>query len=154
MLKRLPCAGQPPQHRIAQPQVSHTHKKERERYHSADRGWYSQSYCFSSSQVQVWELVYEEGWAPRNWCFQTVVLEKAVESSLDSKEIQPVRPKGNKLWIFIGRTESEALVLWPPGGKNWLIGKDPDVGNDWRQEEKGTTEDEMVGWHHRLDGHK
>ena len=100
------------------------------------------------------ELDYKESWEPKNWCFWTVVLEKTLESLLDCKEIQPVHPKGNQSWIFIGRTEAEAEapVLWPPDAKNWLIGKDPDAGKDWRQE-KRVTEDEMVGWHHRLDGH-
>ena len=152
MLKSLSLTRRPPKHRIIQPQVSE--KKKRERHHFADKGWYSLSYGFSSSQVQMWELVYKEGWAPKNWCFQTVVLEKTLESPLDSKEIKPVHPKGNQLWIFTGRTDAEAPILWPPDVKNWLIGKDPDAGKDWRQEEKGMTEDEMVGWHHRFDGHK
>ena len=104
----------------------------------------------------MWELDYKESWAPKNWCFFTAVLEKTLESPLDCKEIQPVHPKGNQSWIFIGRTDAEAeiLILWPPDGKNWLTGKDPDAGKDWRQEEKGTTEDEMVGWHRQLDGHE
>ena len=103
----------------------------------------------------MWELDYKEGWVPKNWCFWTVVLEKTLERPLDCKEIQPVHPKGNQSWIFIGRTHSEAEtpILWPPDVKNWLTGKDPDAGKDWRQEEKGMTEDEMVGWHHWLDGH-
>ena len=98
-----------------------------------------------------WELDYKESWAPKNWCFWTVVLEKTLQSPLDSKEIQPVHPKGDQSWIFIGRTDAEAEtpILWPPDGKNWLIWKDPDAGKDWRWEEKGMTEDEMVGWHHR-----
>ena len=102
----------------------------------------------------MWELNYKESWALKNWCFRTVVLEKTLESSLDCKEIQPVHPKGNQPWIFIGRTDAvaEALILWPPDSKNWLIGKDPDAGKDWRQEERLMTEDEMVGWHHQLDG--
>ena len=104
----------------------------------------------------MWELDHKESWAPKNWCFWTVVLEKALESPLDNKEIQPIHPKGNQSWIFIGRTdaEAEALIIWSPDVKNWLIGKDPDAGKDWRQEEKGTTEDEMVGWHHWLNGHE
>ena len=104
----------------------------------------------------MWELDYKESWAPKNWCFWTVVLEKTLQSPLDYKEIQPVHPKGNKSWVFIGRTDAEAeiLILWPPDGKNWLTGKDSDVGKDWRQEEKGTTEDEMVGWRHWLNGHE
>ena len=107
---------------------------------------------FSSSHVWMWELDYKESWVPKNWCFWTVVLEKSLESLLDSKEIQPVHPKGNQSWIFIGRTDAEAEtpVLWPPDVKNWLIGKDSDAGKDWRQEEKGMTEDDMVGWHHQL----
>ena len=104
----------------------------------------------------MWDLDHKEGWAPKNWCFWTVVLEKTLESPLDSKEIQPVHPKGNQSWIFIGRTdaEAEAPMLWPPDGKNWVTGKDPDAGKDWRQEEKGTTEDEMVEWNHWLNGHE
>ena len=104
----------------------------------------------------MWELDYKETWALKNWCFWTVVFEKTLEDPLDSKEIQPVHPKENQSWIFIGRTDAEAetLILWPLDGKNWLIGKDPDAGKDWRWEEKGTTEDEMFGWHHRLDGYE
>ena len=102
----------------------------------------------------MWELGYKESWEPKNWCFWTVVLEKTLESSLDFKEIKAVNPKGNRSWIFIGRTdvEAEAPVLWPPDEKNWLFRKDPDAGKDWRQEEKETTENEMVRWHHWLDG--
>ena len=97
----------------------------------------------------------EEGWAPKNWCVWIVVLEKTLEGPLDCKEIQQVNPKGNQSWIFIGGTDAKAdtPTLWPPNVKNWLIEKDHDAGKDWRQEEKGTTEDEMVGWHHWLDGH-
>jgi len=103
----------------------------------------------------MWELGHKESWA-QNWCFWTVVLEKTPESPSDCKEIQPVHPKGNQSWIFTGRTDAEAkaLILWPPDAKSWLIGKDPDAGKDWGWEEKGTTEDEMVGWHHWLDGHE
>ena len=110
----------------------------------------SQGYGFSSSHVWMWELDYKESWAPKNWCFWTVVLEKTLESPLDCKKIQPVHSKGDQSWIFIGRTDAEAEtpILWPPDAKSWLIGKDPDAGKDWRQEEKGTTEDEMFGWHH------
>ena len=110
---------------------------------------------FSSSHVWKWVLGYQEGWAPKDWCFWTVVLEKTLESPLDCKEIKPVNPKGNQSWIFIGRTdaEAEAPILWPPDVKNWLTGKDPDAGRDWRQE-KGMTEDEMVGWHHQLNWHE
>ena len=104
----------------------------------------------------MWELDHKEGWAPKNWCFWTVVLEKTLESPLDCKEIQPVNSKGNKAWIFIGRTnaEAETPALWSPDAKNWLIGKDPDAGKDWSQEKKGITEDEIVGWHHRLNGYE
>ena len=100
----------------------------------------------------MWELDHKESWALKNWCFWTAVLKKTLESPLDCKEIKPVNPKGNQSWIFIGRTyaEAEAPILWPPDAKSWFIRKDPDTGKDWRQEEKGTTEDEMVGWHHRL----
>ena len=104
----------------------------------------SHSYGFSSSHVWMWELDYKESWAPKNWCFWTVVFEKILESLLDCEEIKPVNPKGNQSWIFIGRTDSEAPILWPPDVKNWLIGKDPDAGKDWRQE-KGTIERKMVG---------
>ena len=102
----------------------------------------------------MWELDYKESWALKNWYFWTVVLENTLESPLDSKEIQPVHLKGNQSWIFIGRIddETETPILWPPDAENWLIWKDPDAGKDWRWEEKGTAEDEMVGWHHRLDG--
>ena len=96
---------------------------------------------------------WKESWVPKNWCFWPVVLEKTLESPLDIKEIQPVHTKGNQPWIFIGRTDAKSLILWPPDAKNWLTGKDSDAGQDWRQE-KGTTEDKMVGWHHRLNGHE
>ena len=125
-----------------------------QRHHFADKGLSSQSYVFSSSHVWMWKLDHKKGWAPKNWCFRTVVLEKTLKRSLDSKEIKPVNPKGNQPWIFIGKTvaEAEAPILWPPDVKSQLIRKDPDAGKDWRQEEKGTTEDEMVGWHHWLNG--
>ena len=112
--------------------------------------------AFPVVRVWMWELVHKESWAPKNWCFWTVVLEKTLQSPLDCKEIQPVHPKGNQSWIFIRRTdaEAEALILWPPDTKSWRIWKDPDAGKDWRREEKGTTEDEMVGWHHWLNGHE
>ena len=121
-----------------------------------NKGLSSQSYGFSSSHVWMWELDYKESWVPKNWCFWTVVLEKTLESALDCKEIQPVHSEGNQFWLFIGRTnaEAETPILWPPNVKNWLIWKDPDAGKDWRQEEKGMTEDEMVGWHHQLNGHE
>ena len=100
----------------------------------------------------MWELDYKESWIPKSWCFRTVLLEETLESPLDCKEIQPAHPKGDQSWIFIGRTDAEAPILWPHDKKNWLIGKDPDAGTDWGQEEKGMTEDEMVGWYHRLNG--
>ena len=117
-----------------------------------DNGPYRQNYGFSSSHAWMWELDHKESWVPKNWCFWTVVLEKTLESPLDSKEIKPVNTKGNQSWIFIGRTDTKAEIpiLWSPDVKNWLIGKDPDPGKDWRQEERGTTEDEMVGCHHQL----
>ena len=119
-----------------------------------NKGSSSQSYSFSNSHAWMWELDHKESWAPKNWCFWTVVLEKILESPIDCKKIQLVHPKGNQPWIFIGRTDAEALILWPLDVKNWLIWKDPDPGIDWRWEEKGATEDEMVGWHHQLDGHE
>ena len=104
----------------------------------------------------MWNLDCEESWALKNWCFWTVVLEKTLESPLDYRKIQPVHSKGDQPWVFFGRTDAKAEtpILWPPHGKSWLIGKDSDAGRDWRQEEKGTTEDEMDGWHHRLDGYE
>ena len=122
----------------------------------ANKGPSGQSYGFSSGHVWMWELNYKERWVLKNWCFWTVVLEKTLESPLGCKEIQPVHPKGNQSWIFIGRTDAEAEtpILWPPDVKNWLIGKDPDAGKDWGREKKGTTEGEMAGWHHRLNGHE
>ena len=128
----------------------------KQRHYFANKGPSSQSYCFSSSHVWVWELDYKESWMLKNWCFWTVVLEKTPESLLDCKKIQPVHPKENQSWIFIGRTDADAetTILWPPDVKNWLIWKDPDAGKDWRQEEKGMTEDEMVEWHHQLNGHE
>ena len=113
----------------------------------------------ASAQISLFHrdfLWTRDSWALKNWCFWTVVLEKTLESPLDCKEIKPVHPKGNQSWIFIGRTdaEAEAPILWPPDVKNWLIGKDPEAGKDWRQEKKGKTEDEMVGWHHQLNGHE
>ena len=115
--------------------------------HLADKGsYYSQSYGVSSSHVWMWELDYKEGWVLKNWCFQTVVLEKSLESPLDIKELKPVNPKRNQPWIFIGRFDAEALILWPSDVKCQLIGKAPDAGKDWGPEEKGT-EGEMVSWH-------
>ena len=120
-------------------------------HYFADKGSSSQSYGFSSSHVRMWELCHKEGWVQKNWCFWTVVLQKTLESPLVCKVIKWVNPKGNQSCIVIARidAEAEALILWPPDEKNWLIGKDPDAGKDWRQEEK-ETEDEMVGWHHWL----
>ena len=129
------------------------------RHYFANKGPSSQSYGFSSGHIWMWELDYKESWAPKNWWFWTVVLEKTLESPLDCKEIQPVHPKGNQSWIFIGRTDAEAetSILWPPHMKNWLTRKDSlekDAGKDWRQEEKGMTEDEIVGCYHWLNGHE
>ena len=126
----------------------------KQRHYFVRKGPSHQGYGFSSSHVWRWELDCEETWALKNWCFWTMVLEKTLESPLDCKEIQPVHPKGDQFWVFIGRTdvEAETPILWPLDAKSWLIGKDPDAGKDWGQEEKGMTEDEMVGWHHRLDG--
>ena len=109
---------------------------------------------FPNSRVSMWELDHKEGWVPENWCFSTVVLEKTLQSTLDCKEIKPVNPKGNQSWIFIGRTHTEAPILWPPDAKSQLIRKGTNVGKVWKQEEKGMTEDKKVGWHHRLNGHE
>ena len=125
----------------------------KQRHYFANKGPSNRRYGFYSSHAQMWELDYKESWVLKNWCFWTVVLENSWESC---KEIQPVHPKGNQSGIFIGRTdaETEAPILWPPDAKNWLIGKDLKSGKDWRQEEKGMTQDEMVGWHHWLNGHE
>ena len=122
----------------------------KKRHYFANKGPSSQSYCFSSSHIWMWELDCEESWAPKNSCFWTVVLDKTLESPLDS----PVHSKGDQSWVFFGRNDAkaEAPVLWPPHAKSWLIGKDSDAGRDWRQEEKGATEHEMAGWHHQPDG--
>ena len=129
---------------------------EKQRYYFANKGPSSQGYGFSSGHIWMLELDCEESWAPKNWCFWTVVLEKTLESPSNCKEILSVHPKGNRSWVFIGRTNVEAKtpIFWPPDVKSWLIWKDPDVGKDWRQEEKGMTEHEVVGWHHRLNGHE
>ena len=113
-------------------------------------------YGFSSSHVWMWELDYKENWVLKNWCFWTVVLKKTLEDPLNSNEIKPVNPKGNQSWIFIGRTDvdAETPILWPSDAKNWLIWKDSDAGKDWKQEEKRVLEDQMIGWHHWLDGHE
>ena len=126
----------------------------KQRHYFTDKGPSSQSYGFSSSHVWIWELDHKEGWVLKNWCFWSVVLEKTLESPLDCKEIKPVNCKRTQSWIFIGRTDAEAPILWPPDVKNGIIGKDPDAGKDWRQEEKGTTEDEVVRWHHRFSGNE
>ena len=120
------------------------------RHYFVNKGSSSQGHGFSSSHVWMWKLDYKESWALKNWCFWTVVLKKTLESSLDCKEIQPVHPKGDQSWVFTGRIdiEAETPILWPPDVKSWLIWKDPDAGKDWRWE------DEMVGWHHQLNGHE
>ena len=128
----------------------------KQRHYFVKKGPSSQGYGFSNGYVWMWELDCEESWVRKNRCFWTVVLEKTLESPLDCKEIQPVHLKGDQSWVFIGRTDAqvETPILWPPDVKNWFIRKDPDAGRDWGQEEKGTTEDEMAGWHHWLDGHE
>ena len=128
----------------------------KQRHHFVNKGPSSQCCGFSSGHVWMWELDYKESWALKNWCFWTMVLEKTLESPLDSWEIQPVHPKGNQSWVFTGRTdvEAETPILWPPHAKSWFIWKDPDVGKDWGKEEKGTKEDEMARWHHWLSGHE
>ena len=127
----------------------------KQRHYFANKGLSSQSYGFSRSHVWMWELDYKESWALKNWCFWPLMLEKTLESPLDCEEIKPVHPKGNQSWIFIRRTDfqAETPILWPPDAKNWLIWKDSDAGKDWKWEEKGITEDKMVGWHHQLNGH-
>ena len=127
-------------------------------YHVINHNGKVYAYTYESlccGHVWMWELDYKESWAPKNWCFWTVVLEKTLESPLDCKEIQPVHPKGDQSWVFIGRTdfEAETSILWPSDVKSWLNGKHPDAGKDWGQEEKEMTEDEMVGWHRWLNGH-
>ena len=127
-----------------------------QRHYFANKSPSGQGYGFSSGHVWMWELDYKESWVPKNWCFSTVVLAKTLESPLDCKEIQPVHPKGDQSWVITGRTDAEAEtpILWPPYAKSWLTGKDPDAGRVRGQEEKGMTEDEMAGWHHRLDGYE
>ena len=126
----------------------------KQRGYFANKSSCSQSYGFSRSHGQMWELDHKESWALKNWCFWTVVLEKTLENPLDCKKIKLVHPKGNQSWIFIGRTDAEAPVLWPPDSKNWFIGRNPDAGKDWGQEEKEMRENKMNGWHHRLNGHE
>ena len=127
----------------------------KQRYYFASKGPSSQGYGFSSSYVWKWKLDYKESWALKNLCFWTMVLEKTLESPFGCKEIQPVHPKGDHSWVFIGRAdvEAETPILWPPDAKNWLIWKDPDARKDLRKE-KGTIEDEMVGWHHQFNSHE
>ena len=129
---------------------------QKQRYYFANKGPSSQNYGFSSSHVWLWELDYKESWAPKNSCFSTVLLKKTLESPLDSKEIQPVHPKGDQSWVFIGKTDAEAEtpILWPSDAKSWFIRKDPDPGKDRRQGKKGTVEEQMVEWHHRIDEHE
>ena len=131
-------------------------KSREQRHHFADMGLYSQCYGFCSSHIWMWELDHKEGWTLKNWCFWTLVLEKNLESPLDSKEIKLVNPKGNQPWIFIRRTDAEAktAILWSPDAKSWLIGKDSDAGKDWGQEQKRKIKDEMVEWHNQLHGHE
>ena len=128
----------------------------KQRHYFTNKGPSSQVYGFSCGHVWLWELDYKDRWELKNWCFWTVVLEKTLERPLDCKEIQPVHPKGNQFWIFIERNdvEAETPILWPSDAKNWLIWKDPDAGKDWGWEENWMTEDEMVGWHYRLNGHE
>ena len=123
----------------------------KQKHYFANKGPFSWGCGFSSGHVWMWELDYKESWVPKNWCFWSVVLEKTLESPSDCKQIQSVHHKGNQFWIYIGRTDAgvEAPILWPLHVKNWLIRKDPNAEKDWRQEEKGMTEDEMVGWHHQ-----
>ena len=134
---------------------SHEIKRHLQRHYFANKDLSSSTYSFSSSHVWMWELDHEESWVLKNCCFWTVVLEKTLEVPLDCKEIQQVNPKGNQSWILIGRTdvEAETPILWPPDIKNWLFGKDPNAGKDWRWEVKVMTEAEMVGWHHWFNGH-
>ena len=127
---------------------------EKQRHHFGNKVPSSESYGFSSSHVQMWELDHKEGWVLKNWIFQTVVLEKTLESPLDSKQIKLINPKGNQPWILTGRTDAKAPILWPPDVKSWPIGKDPDAGKDGRQKEKGMTENEMLEWRHQLNGHE
>ena len=127
---------------------------QKQRHYFTSKGLYSQSYGLSRRHVWMWEFDHQEGWVPKNWCCWTTVLEKTLETPLNCKETQPVNCKGYQLWTFIERTDAEAPILWPPDGENWLIWKDSDAGKDWRQEEKGMTGNELVGWHHQLNGHE
>ena len=129
---------------------------QKQRHYFAKKRLASQGYGFSCGHVWMWELDCEEGWVPKNWCFWTVVLEKTLESPLDCQEIQSVHSEGDQPWDFFGRNDAKAETpgLWPPHAKSWLIGEDCDAGRDWGQEEKGTPEDEMAGWHHWVDRHE
>ena len=131
---------------------SYSKPRQHKRYHFANIGPYSQSFSFSSSHVRMWELEHREGWVPKNGGFQTVMLEKTLESP-NSKDDKQVNPKGNQPWTFIGMTDAEAPIFWPPDVKTWLSEKDPDAGKDWGQREMVMTEDETIGWHH-LNGHE
>ena len=133
---------------------NHRQHIEKQRHYFANKGPSCQGYTFPSGHVWIWELDHDESWAPKNWCFWTVVLEKILESLLDCKKIKPVNPMGNQSWIIIGRTDAEAEtpIVWLPDTKRWLTGKDSDTAKDWRQEEKKMAEDEKVGWHHGLNG--
>ena len=122
----------------------HRQHIKKQRHHFANKGLYSQSYGISSSHVQMWKFDHKEDWVLKNWCFQTVTLEKTLESALDRKEIKPVNPKGNQLWIFTGSTDAEAPIIWPHDAKSWLTEKAPDARKTWRQQEEGVVEDEMV----------
>ena len=150
-MKHEPCHAGPPRW------MGHSGesiKRQRQRHHFAYKGLYHQSYGLCSSHIWKWELDHKESWVPENWCFRTVVLEKTLESPLDCKEIKPVNAKVNQPWMFIGRTDAAAPTFWPPDAKSPLFGKDPDAGKDWGQEGKGVIEDEMIGWHHWLNGHE
>ena len=134
----------------------HRQHIKKQRHYFANKGPSSQSYGFSSSHVRTWDLDYKTSWVLKNWCFWAVMLEKTLESPLDCKATKLGNPKGNQSWIFIERTDAEAEtpILWPPDAKSRLIGKDPDAERDWGQEKKGTTKDEMIGWHHQINGHE
>ena len=134
----------------------HGQNIKKQRHYFANKGLSSQGYRFSSSHIWMWELDYKESWVLKNWCVWTVVLEKTLESPLGCKEIQPVHSKGGQSWIFIGKTDAEAEtpIIWPPDAKNWLIWKDADAGKDWRWEKKGMTEDEVIEWHHQVNGYE
>ena len=149
------CQSQSPNLSLPTNRSKKQHAK-KQRCYFANKGPSSQGCGFSSGHVWMWEVDPKESWVPKNWCFWTVVLEKTLDSPLDWKESQPVHPKGDQSWVFIGRTDAKAetLVLCSPDTRSQLIGKDPDARKDWRQEEEGMTEDEMVGWHHQLYGHE